>query len=82
MFAPTSFLVTVVALCIFYASFDSGWFRSEPAPPGISAALAIFTVIFGLGAWGTFAAGDVKRSRLFSGLSVACGIYALGRMLS
>ena len=82
MFGPTSFLVMIAALCVFYASFDSGWFRSEPAPPGISAALSIFTVIFGLGAWATFATGDVKRSHLFIGLSVACGIYALVRMLS
>jgi hypothetical protein len=82
MLAPVSLLVAITALCVFYASFDSGWFRAEPAPPGISAALAIFAAIFGLGAWATNATGDVKRSRLFAGLSVASGIYALGRMLS
>jgi len=82
MVAPSSILVAIVALFVFYASFDSGWFRAEPAPPGISAALSIFAAVFGLGAWATNATGDPKRSRLFAGLAVASGIYALGRLLS
>lgn len=82
MLHPSSLVVALVALSLFYASFDSGWFGNEPAPAGITAALGIFTVLFSLGAWATNATGDVKRSRLFAGVAIATGIYALGRAVA
>ena len=80
MLAPSTVLVAVVMLSLFYTSFDSGWF-GERAPTGVTAALGVFTVLFGRGAWATNATGDVKRSRMFTGVAIATGVYSLGRLL-
>jgi hypothetical protein len=80
MIGPRSVVVAVVMMTLFYASFDSGWFRQEPAPPGIAAALMVFTLVFGVSAWATNATGDVKRSQMFAGVGLATGLYGLGRL--
>jgi hypothetical protein len=81
MLAPSSVVVAVVALLVFYLSFDSGIGGMERAPAGVTGALIVFTLIFGGGAWATNASGDPKRSRLFAGLAAATGLYGLGRLL-
>jgi hypothetical protein len=81
MIRPRSVVVALVMLGIFYTSFDSGIGGSEPAPPGVSGALLVFTIIFGFGAWATNAAGDPKRSQMFVGLAFATGLYGLGRLV-
>jgi len=81
MFGPISVVITVLALLVFYTSFDSGIAGMERAPAGVTGALVIFTLIFGGGAWATNAAGDPKRSQMFAGFACATGLYALGRLL-
>lgn len=81
MVGPRSVIVALVMLGIFYTSFDSGIGGSEPAPPGVSGALVIFTIIFGFGAWATKASGDPKRSQTFAGVAVATGLYGVGRLV-
>jgi hypothetical protein len=80
MFGPRSVVITLLMLGLFYTSFDSG-LAGEQAPPGITAALLVFTLIFGAGAWATNAVGDSKRSQLFAGVACATGLYGLGRLL-
>ena len=81
MFGPFSVVVTLIALVIFYTSFDSGIAGTEPAPAGVSGALIILTLIFGGGAWATNATGDSKRSQMFAGVACATGLYGIGRLL-
>jgi hypothetical protein len=80
MVGARSVVVALGMMTLFYASFDSDWFRSEPAPAGISAALMVFTLIFGVTAWATSVTGDRKRSQLFAGVGIATGLYGLGRI--
>ena len=80
MVGTRSVVVAVLMMTLFYASFDSGWFRSEPAPPGITAALMVFTLVFGVGAWATNATGDRQRSQMFAGVGLATGLYGVGRL--
>jgi hypothetical protein len=81
MVGPFSALVAVVMLALFYTSFDSGLARSEPAPPGITGALFVFTVIFGCGAWAMNVTGNTRRAQMFAGVGCATGLYGLGRLL-
>jgi protein-S-isoprenylcysteine O-methyltransferase Ste14 len=81
MVGPRSVIVALVMLGLFYVSFDSGIGGSEPAPPGVSGALVVFTIIFGFGAWATNASGDPKRSQMFVGVAAATGLYGLGRLV-
>ena len=81
MIGARSIIVSLVMLGMFYTSFDSGIGGTEPAPAGVTAALLVFTLIFGGGAWATNAAGDPKRSQMFAGMACATGLYALGRLV-
>ena len=80
MLGPRSAVVAVVMLGLFYLSFDSG-IGGQRAPSGITAALLIFTGIFGAGAWASNATGDVKRGQFFAGVACATAIYGLGRLV-
>jgi hypothetical protein len=81
MLGPRTAIVALVMLGLFYSSFDSGWFGPEPAPPGISTALLVLCVLFGLGSWATTRTGDRKRGQMFAGLALAAGAYGLGRLV-
>ena len=81
MVGARSVVVALVLLPIFYASFDSGLVGTQPAPGGVTSALLIFALIFGVGAWATNATGDVKRSQMFAGVACATGLYGIGRLV-
>ena len=81
MLGPRSVVIALLLLMVFYVSFDSGIGGTERAPAGVTGALLVLTLIFGGGAWATNAAGDPKRSQMFSGVAAATGLYGLGRML-
>ena len=81
MLSGRSVVISVLLLVVFYVSFDSGIGGTERAPGGVTGALLVLTLIFGGGAWATNAAGDPKRSRMFTGVAAATGLYGLGRML-
>jgi hypothetical protein len=81
MRAVRSLVIALLLLVVFYVSFDSGIGGSQPAPAGVTGALLVLTLIFGGGAWATNAAGDPKRSQMFTGVAAATGLYGLGRLL-
>ena len=81
MLAPRSVVIALLMLLVFYVSFDSGVGGTESAPAGVTGALLVLTLIFGGGAWATNAAGDPKRSQMFTGVAAATGLYGLGRIL-
>ena len=81
MLGPRSVIIALLGMVLFYVSFDSGIGGSEPAPRGVTGALLVLTLIFGGGAWATNAAGDPKRSQMFTGVALATGLYGLGRLI-
>jgi hypothetical protein len=81
MLGLRSVIIAVLMMVLFYASFDSGIGGSAPASGGVTGALLVLTLIFGGGAWATNAAGDPKRSQMFTGVACATGLYGLGRLL-
>lgn len=66
---------------VLWASLDSRLGGAPPAPPILSAALAVLAVLFGVGAWAMRIGGRPERAPLLAGLATGIGVYALLRLM-
>jgi hypothetical protein len=73
-------LVAVAVAVVLYLMLDSG-VTGPPAPEATSLSLGALSLLFGLGAWATSAAGQGGRAPLLAGLALGTGGYALLRLL-
>jgi hypothetical protein len=71
-----------VVAALLWLMLDSGIVAPERAPAFASLSLGALGLLFGLGAWATWAGGQRDRSPLLAGLAIGAGGYAVVRLLA
>lgn len=75
-------VVAGLAGLVFWLAFDSGIVSAEPPPAGLSIALGLLGVVFGLGAFVMQKGGQPDRAPFLAGLSAGAVGYALLRLFA
>lgn len=77
MSSTRSVVIALAVAAVLWLALDSGRLGADPAPPGVSAALAMLALVFGVGAFVMRAGGQAQRVPLLVGMALGTGAYAL-----